>query len=197
MRKLILLLLTVVTGFASFAQTSIISSPVTTGTVGSFYTSPITAVTNTNIPITLSTVGTWPSFLSLSSFGESEGRRIGGSTPVVGAVGSDTNGNFYAVQNLAANTNIYKITPDGTTTVWAQKRANQLTFGGALVVGNFLYVSYYTQGAKVGGLDKFDITQASPTAIPVVASGYDFLSITHRDGFIYAADYIQGKIFNI
>jgi hypothetical protein len=98
------------------------STPVTTATVGSLYASPITAITNSNNPITFSSVGTLPSFLSLSSSGQSAGQQISGSTPDVGAVASDpANGNFYAVQNSNGNMNIYKITPDGTTTVFAQK----------------------------------------------------------------------------
>ena len=198
MKKLLLLFLITVTGLASFAQTSINSSPVTTATVGSLYTSPITAVTNTNNPITFSTVSTLPSFLSLSSSGQNAGQKIGGSTPDVGAVASDpATGNFYAVQNGPSSRNIYKITPDGTTTVWAQKRANAYTYGGAIVVGNFLYVSYYTNNTRQGGLDKFDLTQTNPTASTVIATGYDFLSLTHKDGFIYAADYIAGKIVKI
>ena len=197
MKKLLLLFLITVTGLASFAQTSINSSPVTTATVGSLYTSPITAVTNTNNPITFSTVGTLPSFLSLSSSGQNAGQKIGGSTPNVGAVASDANGNFYAVQNSNTNSNIYKITPDGTTTVWAQKRSSQYTYGGALVQGNYLYVSYYTAGSRAGGLDKYDITLANPTPISVISTGYDFLSIVYYNGFIYAADYIAGKIVKI
>ena len=137
MKKLLLLFLITVTSLASYAQTSINSSPVTTATVGSLYTSPITAVTNTNNPITFSTVGTLPSFLSLSSSGQNAGQQIGGSVPNVGAVASNTaTGDFYAVQNSGSN--IYKITPDGTTTVFAQRNtALGSTYGGALVIGNF------------------------------------------------------------
>jgi hypothetical protein len=197
MRKLVLLFLMLVTGLASFAQTSIYSSPVTTGTVGSLYTSPITAVTNTNNPITFSVVNTLPAFLSFSSSGQSAGLRIGGSTPEVGAVASDANGNFYAVQNPANFNNIYKITPDGTTIVWAQKPSGFTTYGGALVQGNYLYVTLYSSGQGNGGLVKYDITQASPVAIPVIATGYDFLSMVYKDGFIYAADYVAKKIFKI
>lgn len=58
----------------------------------------------------------------MSSSGQSAGQQIGGSTPGVGAVASDpATGNFYAVQNSSNSLNIYKIAPDGTTTVFAQK----------------------------------------------------------------------------
>jgi gliding motility-associated-like protein len=193
MKRFLLLFLLVVTGFASYAQTSINSSPVTTATVGSLYTSPITAVTNTNNPITFSTVGTLPSFLSLSSSGQNAGQKIGGSVPGVGAVANDpATGNFYAVQN--SGTNIYKITPDGTTTIYAQKGSlGAYTYGGALVIDNFLYVSYY---AGTGGVTKYDLSQTNPSPVTVY-SGKEILSLTYRDGFIYGAAYNLGEIIKI
>lgn len=62
MKKKLLLFLFLSNVIISFAQTTINSTPVTTALVGSPYSSPITAVTNTNNPITFSTVGTLPSF---------------------------------------------------------------------------------------------------------------------------------------
>ena len=192
MKKLILLLILSI--FNSFAQTTINSTPVTTATVGAAYTSPVTAVTNTNNPITFSTLGNLPSFLTLSSSGQSAGQRIGGSTPGVGAVASDpATGNFYAVQNIPSQMNIYKITPDGTTTVFAQKTQARYTYGGAIVVGDYLYVSHYMSGSGTGGLVKYDLRQTNPIGVELF-TGEDILSIAYKDGFIYCASYISAKI---
>lgn len=62
MTKKLLLFLTVLISCVSIGQTTINSTPTTTATVDTPYTSPVTATTNTNNPVTFSTVGTLPSF---------------------------------------------------------------------------------------------------------------------------------------
>jgi len=173
-------------------EVTITSTPVRTATVGSAYSSPLAAITNTNDPITLSVVGTLPSFLTLSTSGQSAGQQIGDNVPSVGAVASDpATGNYYAVQQTG--TGIYKITPDGTTTLYATKSADIANYG-AIVVGNFLYVS--TWSGDEGGIEKFDLTQANPSPVSVY-SAKGILSMTHKDGFLYAAEYTGNSIIKL
>jgi len=193
MKKLLLLFFSVVVGLGSFAQTTISSTPVTTATVGQAYSYGISANTTTNNPITISTVGTLPSFLTFSNSGQTSSSTIGGPNgTAVGAVCVDANGNYYAVE--ASGTRIFKISPDGSTVVWANKLSSDFTGGGALIVGNYLYVSQYSaSNSSTSGLTRFDLTSSSPVGTKLI-SNLDLLSLTYKDGFIYAAAYTSNKI---
>ena len=195
MRKIYsLLLVGLLAAFSGFTQTTFTSTPVTTATVGSAYSYSLGAVTNTNNPVTFSAVGTLPSFLTLNSSGQSQFQQIGGSIPYISAVAHDpSTGNLYTANH--ADRNINKITPNGTTSVFAQLPTNGgQPYGGALVLGNYFYVTLYAGGAYAdAGLYRFDLTQSNPTGQQLI-SGANLLGITHKDGYIYAADYIQGSI---
>ena len=169
------------------------STPVTTATIGSLYTSPLTAITTTNNPIAFSVVGQLPSFLNLSISGQSNDTAIGSPTSaVLGAVCADSNGNYYAVE--ANGTRIFKITPDGTTALWANKLSNLFTGGGAIIIGNYLYISQYSSSnAANSGLTKYDITSNSPVGTKVL-SNLSLVGMTYKDGYIYAAANPSNKI---
>jgi gliding motility-associated-like protein len=169
----------------------ITSTPVTTATVGSVYSSPLTATTNTDSTIELSIVGTLPSFLNFSN-GQAAGQQIGTEVTGVGPVAIDSEtGNYYAVQNQGNG--IYKITPDGTTTLYATRKSG--TCSGAIVVGNFLYVANNVTNSKKG-IDKFDLSQAAPIGESIYsASGIS--SLTHKDGFIYGSNTFGSKIVKL
>lgn len=183
-----------------FSQTrlTINSTPVTVATVGTAYTSPVTAVTTSNNPITFATVGTLPSFLTLGTGGSSAGVQIGNSTiPQASAVASDTNGNYYVVQ--FGGNSIYKVTPNGTAAVWATKTQSGVSvYGGAVVVGNYLYVGYRNGITSQGGIMRYDITSSSPVGVDVVPPGVTtFFNLTYRNGFIYAGDYNRSRIVKV
>lgn len=189
--------LTVPLGAAS-TRLTINSTPVTVATVGTAYTSPITAVTTSNNPITFSTVGTLPSFLTLGTAGSSAGVQIGNSTiPQASAVASDTNGNYYIVQ--FGGNSIYKVTPNGTIAVWATKtQSGVAVYGGAVVIGNYLYVGYRNNSTSQGGLMRYDITSSSPVGVDVVPQGVTtFFNLTYRNGFIYSGDYSRSRIVKV
>jgi hypothetical protein len=195
--KYCIIVLFLVTAFVQ-AQTSINSTPVTTAIVGSSYSSPITAVTNTNNPISFSTVGTLPSFLTLGTGGSSQGVQIGNSTIAnASAVASDTNGNYYVVQ--FSSNSIFKVTSGGVITPWATKtQSGVAVYGGAVVVGDYLYVGYRNNSNMQGGIMRYDITSSSPVGVDVVPPGAaTFFNLTYRNGFIYAGDYSRSKIIKV
>jgi gliding motility-associated-like protein len=174
------------------------STPVTSATVGTLYSSSVTAITTTNNPITFSVVGNLPSFLTLSSGGSSQGVQIGNSNILeASAVASDTNGNYYVVQ--FSGNSIFKVTPDGTVSPWATKtQSGVAVYGGALVVGNYLYVGYRNNSTMQGGIMQYDITAQNPIGVDVVPLGSNaFFNLTYRNGFIYAGTYNSGKIIKV
>lgn len=174
------------------------STPVTSATVGTLYSSPVTAITTTNNPITFSVVGNLPSFLTLSSGGSSQGVQIGNSNIAeASAVASDTNGNYYVVQ--FGGNSIFKVTTDGTVSPWATKtQSGVAVYGGAIVVGNYLYVGYRNNSTGQGGIMQYDITSPNPIGVDVVPLGSNaFFNLTYRNGFIYAGTYNSGKIIKV
>lgn len=174
------------------------STPVTSATVGTLYSSSVTAITTTNNPITFSVVGNLPSFLTLSSGGSSQGVQIGNSTiSQASAVASDTNGNYYVVQ--FGGNSIFKVTSDGTVSPWATKtQSGVAVYGGAVVVGNYLYVGYRNNSTGQGGIMQYDITSPNPIGVDVVPLGSNaFFNLTYRNGFIYAGTYNTNKIIKV
>ncbi|MBC7903471.1 MAG: hypothetical protein H7Y27_08605, partial [Gemmatimonadaceae bacterium] len=154
------------------------SKPDTTGVENVPYLSSLSAVIDNNDKLTFSAV-TLPNWLTLSNSGAASGTQVNNS-PIgaPGGVAGDANGNFYAVENYGGV--IHKIAPDGTTTVFTTRNVNVGYCYGAIVVDNYLYVSIYNNGYGTGGIEKFDITQTNPAAIPVF-TGDDVLSMTTKD----------------
>jgi gliding motility-associated-like protein len=173
------------------------STPVLTATVGSVYTYAVAAVNPTNNPITLAANTALPSWLSLQASSGGNGQQIGTSLPFSpGGASSDANGNFYVVENIGLR--IYKITPNGTTAAWATKPGGGATntYGGCLVVGNYLYISTYSCGS--GQVYRYDITAANPDAsVTTIYNGVDLMNLAYRNGFLYGANYCGGKIVKI
>ncbi len=153
------------------------------------YTGSIQATSSNNDPLTY-TAPVLPAWLSLSANGSVSGSKIN-NTPISNPAGValDAQGNYYVVQN--SGTTIYKIQPDGTTTIFAQRQPGSNY--GALVIGNYLYVSYY--GGSTG-IQKFDLTQTNPAGQTIYATTGN-LSMTYKDGYLYAAQYSKSKVIRI
>ncbi|WP_132051187.1 MBG domain-containing protein [Pseudocnuella soli] len=178
--------------FATAQGPTFNSTPVTTATVGQPYTYGASATEPSNKPLTISPV-TVPSWLTFSSSGQSTSTQFGGAVSHPGGIAGDASGNVY-VADLTGQ-QIYKITPDGTTTPWFKNRGVYIY--AMMVHGNDLYVSnfYDNQNYGNGSITKINLT-GTPTETTVVAQGvlYNPLSMAYRDGFIYIADYGAGKI---
>ena len=181
----------VATGSATINSVQFNSTPVLTVQARNQYLYSITATTTSNNSITYSSTTTLPAWLTLSSSAQTNGQQIGSTISGPGAVTGDLNGNIYVVQNNG--TNIYKITPDGTTSVFATKSINSTTYGGALVIGHYLYISYY---AGSYGMAQYDLNLSNPTGVNMLP-GVSMLSMTYNNGFVYGAGYNTGKIFKI
>lgn len=168
------------------------STPVLTVRARNQYLYSISAATTTNNAITFSDpTNSIPSWLALSSSAQTNGQQIGGTVIQPGAVTGDLNGNIYVVQNNG--TGIYKITPNGTTTLFATRSSNGSTYGGALVIGHYLYISYY---AGSYGMAQYDLNSPNPTGVNMLP-GKSFLSMTYFNGFVYAASYSTSQIMKI
>jgi hypothetical protein len=167
-------------------------SPVTAAVENFLYTGSIQANISNNDPLTYS-ASVLPSWLTLSSAGMSSGTKINNTIITQpGGVARDENGNYYVVPNNG--TIIYKVLPDGTTSVWAAKGTGYNY--GAIVVDNFLYVSYYSSGDPNTGIQKYDLSQTNPVG-QTIYNSVGVLSMTYKDGYLYGANYAYAKVVRI
>ncbi len=177
------------------AQPAFTSNPVTGATVGNPYTYAISATDPSNSVLNFSAV-TKPAWLALNNNGQSTASQFGGTVSQPAGIAGDIDGNIYVTNN--SGTGIYKITPDGTTTLWFTRQTGSV-YAMYVYNGN-LYVSYYTNSVTgKSGINK--ISLINPTAeIPVFSSptySYDYLSMTYNNGFLYIAAYGEGKVIKL
>ena len=173
-------------------QPSFSSTPILSVRAREQYLYSISGTTTSNNAITFSDpTNSVPSWLSLSLNAQTNGQQIGSDISGPGAVTGDLNGNIYVIQN--SGTGIYKITPDGTTTLYAQKTISAYTYGGALVIGHYLYISYYNGSY---GMAQYDLNSNAPIGINMLP-GVSMLSLTYYNGNIYGAGYSTQKVFKI
>lgn len=130
-----------------------------------------------------------PSWLTLSSDGEGARKINNSKIDYPSGVTMDADNNVYVVQLNSAD--IYKITPDGNHSLWAKRPIGDSY--AALVVGNYLYVSLYWDNV---GIYRYNLQSANPVAEPVY-TGVSFLSMTYKDGYLYAASHYTGKVYRV
>lgn len=165
------------------------TTPATTAQENIPYTGKIQAIISNNDSL-FYTAPVLPSWLTLNADGAQNAAKIN-NTHISGPAGValDAQGNYYVVQN--SGTTIYKILPDGTTTVFAQRMSGANY--GALVVGHYLYVSYYTGSS---GVQRFDLRQTNPVGETIFNQSGN-LSMTYKDGYLYVARYSYSTVIKI
>jgi hypothetical protein len=178
----------VILGAPSFTSTAITTTP-----YGQLYNYPLSATNEGDLTTTI-TATTKPAWLNLKdegTFGPQKFGSIPGGTMIYG-MATDFNGNTYAIKS--DGTEIFKISPNGATTVWKSELSNNQV--------NDLYISNgYLYIPRVGD------NQQSITRIPLSnpeAAEEQFASIstgaytlTAKDGWIYASNYYGAEIVRI
>jgi hypothetical protein len=189
--KIYLFILALLPLSALGAAPTITSTEITSAAEDSLYSYAMTANDDDNDTLTWSvTTGTTlPDWLSLSE-GESAANTFGDPmTNAIGGVSSDAAGNVYAVVPVLGK--VFRIQPDGTTSEFASVNINPISYG-ALVVGDFLYITEF--GASK--VSRLDLTNPGAGVSDFVAIPSP-LGIVEKDGFLYVATYSNNTIEKI
>ncbi|SIR14322.1 T9SS type B sorting domain-containing protein [Maribacter ulvicola] len=168
----------------------IISTPIADATEDSAYNYSFRAVDSDNDEVSLSVKnGTaLPSWLNFGS-GSLTTTDFGDPIDRPGGVAIDDQGNVYVAEQNGSS--IYKITPNGTTTVFATVTPNRKF--GMLVDGTDLYISYF----DLNKITKLDLNNPGAGEVDFVAVINGPLSIVKKDGYMYVAQYNESKISKI
>lgn len=165
------------------------STPVTNATAGTPYNYSLFATDPGNNNITF-TAPTLPSWLSFSASGQNTPTEFGMTLANPGGIVQDDDGNTYITS--FSDTKIYKITPDGNSSVWANRGTG--TVLSLMIHDGFMYVPYYTGGTS--GLTR--IAMNNPTAgESSIYSAAKIISLAQKDGYLYCASYGSGKLVRI
>ncbi|PKD18799.1 hypothetical protein APR41_17480, partial [Salegentibacter salinarum] len=169
------------------------SAPSTVVEYGELYSYSITATSVGELATTISAT-TIPDWLTLSAETQSEAAEIGEipGTATLSGTALDDNGNIYAI--TYSGTTIYKIEPDGTTSVWATGLINGDVHA-LHVAGDYLYIPRYANSAQA----ITRIPLENPGAGEEVFASFDngAISLTDYGDWIYAAVLDRNEIKRI
>jgi|GEM_PF-4778886 len=165
------------------------STPVTSATPGAVYSYSIFATDPGSNNLTF-TAPTLPSWLSFSASGQNTPTAFGMTLANPGGIVQDDDGNTYITS--FSDTKIYKITPDGNSSIWAN-RATGTVFS-LMIHDGFMYVPYYSGGTS--GLTR--IAMNNPAAGETsIYSAAKIVSVAQKDGYLYCASFGSGKLIRI
>ncbi|MCH7398008.1 Ig-like domain-containing protein, partial [Belliella sp. DSM 107340] len=172
---------------------TITSTPILTAPYSQQYNYSIVGTVDNELETTLSAT-TLPNWLTFSSDGQGVSSRFGDipAWVALSGVAGDGEGNVFAIRNNG--TEIFKIEPDGTTTSWKSGLTSSTVY--ALHIANgFVYIPRYGNSSQSITRIPLDNPNA-PEEIFLSRSG-GALSLTDKDGFIYAAIYNSREIIKI
>ncbi len=169
------------------------STPTLTTPYGQFYNYTITATGDETLPTTF-TAEVLPDWLDLSTNDQSQAEAFGDIPPgkSIKGVAGDDQGNTYATTPNGSE--IYKIAPDGTTTLWKSS-----SYGGDIfalhIADGYMYIPRL-------GNSSYSITRvpladpASPEEI-FATNDNGATSLTDHGDSIYVADFDGNKIYRV
>ncbi|RKR81454.1 gliding motility-associated-like protein [Mucilaginibacter gracilis] len=195
MKKNLLQLVLILLFFVSAVKAqTFTSTPVTTALVGTQYNYSVFATDPSNQPLTF-TAPTLPSWLTFSASGQTTPVAFGTTIPTeIGGVAGDASGNIYVAS--LTNSKIYKIAPDGTTSLLTSITTNVGYNYGLLVIGNYLYISYYNgNSGRITRLDLTNIAGGEELIYQSTTSG--LLGMVEHNGFMYVAAYATFSILKV
>jgi gliding motility-associated-like protein len=198
LRNLTSFLLVLICLSASAQAPSFTSSPVTQAVEEQAYTYGILAEDRCNDNLTFAAT-TLPSWLTFSADGQNSAIKFGSTVPGPVGVAGDAEGNVYVAAQTG--TAIYKITPDGTTTHWADRRGNGTSYG-LYAHGDYLYIGYYQNTA--GSIGRVALSNPGAGETQIYSSNGEtndlrgaVLSMVERNGYLYVALYYPNKVIKI
>jgi hypothetical protein len=172
---------------------TITSAATTIAPYGQLYNYNVKATSEGDLTTTI-TAPTKPAWLTLNSGGSGMPTAIG-SIPAgeaIYGVATDDNGNIYA--KTFYGTIIYKISPDGTTTVWKSGLISGFVY--ELHISNgYLYVPRFSNAAN--SITRIPLNNPSAQEEHFASLTSGALALTSKDGWIYASDYNAREIVRI
>ena len=182
-----------ITAVATGNPPEITSTPQLTVPYGQPYNYSIVATQENDIE-TLLSAPTLPSWLNFTKNGSGTATQIGNISAGVrlSGVAGDDEGNIYAISQNG--TEIFKIQPDGTTTSWKSGMISGNVY--ALHIANgYIYIPrYYT---STNSITRVPLNNPSAPEEVFLARAGGALSLTDKDGFIYAAIIDGNEILKI
>jgi len=172
--------------------TTITSTPVTETSYDRGYNYKITATTiANNIPdVTVTSKPDWLTFTdrqnNVTSFGN-----IPAGTQISGVAG-DNEGNIYAI--TTDGTAIYKIETDETTSMWRSGLLSGTVYA-LYIAGGYIYIPRHNDDAH--SITRIPLNDSLATEETFAEFTGGAVSLTDKDGWIYAAGRGQDKIFRI
>ncbi|PKQ63530.1 hypothetical protein BZG02_09150 [Labilibaculum filiforme] len=179
--------------FTTVNKPTITTTPELTVAYDKPYAYSIVATTEGELE-TIISAPTVPAWLTASADGQNQASSFGDIPEGVSisGVAGDDEGNIYAITNNG--TTIYKITPDGNTTLWRNDLISGQVY--ALHIANgYLYIPRYGNSSQSITRLPLDNSSAIEETIASIAGGA--LSLTDKDGWIYAADWNSATISRI
>ncbi|MDO9552978.1 MBG domain-containing protein, partial [Rhodonellum sp.] len=171
---------------------TIASTPITTIPYDQFYNYTIEGSVEGELETTIS-APTLPAWLSFNS-GESGPASLAGTVPdgvrLRGAA-ADNDGNIYTIRT--DGTQIFKITPDGTSTSWRSG-----IFGNVFslhIANGYLYISRNNNFSNA--ITRVPLNNPSAEEEVFLSRSGGVISLIDKDGFIYAANYPSSEILKI
>jgi len=178
--------------FTTLSAPIITSMPDTVVAYDNIYNYNISATVDDDLPTTL-TAPTLPGWLTLSPSSSATATQIG-NIPAgvkINGVSGDNEGNIYAITSKGDV--IYKITDDGTTTVWASGLSNNYNVYDFQVAGGYIYFTKYTK-------DVYRIALDDPAAGETAWGGGSFnfgpAALAHKNDSIYVSTDLKALIFD-
>ncbi len=177
---------------------TITSTPTLTVPYGTPYKYNIEATTDGNLETTI-TVPTLPSWLNFSEGSEEQPTQL--DVMVDGApfsdfrvVAGDAEGNLYAVGLSSDEIEIYKISPDGTGTLWCSGLAGG-SVSSLLITNNYLYIP--RSGESTNLITRIPLDNPSAGEAVFASITGDVTELANKGDFIYAANYGRSRIYEI
>ena len=172
---------------------TITSTPKLTAPYGNAYSYSIVATTENNLETSLSAT-TLPDWLTFSADGQNQATLFGSvpSGTYLSGVAGDDAGNIYAI--TTNGTSIYKIAADGTTTLWKSGLLSGNIY--ALHIANgYIYIPRYYNSTN--SISRIPLNDPSATEETFATISGGALSLTDKDGWIYASEIDNYKIYKI
>ncbi|MRT93835.1 cadherin domain-containing protein [Ancylomarina sp. 16SWW S1-10-2] len=179
--------------FTTVNKPTITTTPELTVAYDKPYAYSIVATTEGELE-TIISAPTVPDWLTASADGQSQAS-VFGDIPEgvsISGVAGDDEGNIYAI--TSNGTTIYKIAPDGNTTLWRDDLISGQVY--ALHIANgYLYIPRYGNSSQ--SITRLPLNNSSATEETFASIAGGALSLTDKDGWIYAADWNSATISRI
>jgi len=179
---------------------SFTTTPVTTVGYDQTYNYNVAATTEGGLATTIA-APTLPAWLTVSGQKGDGTPKLIGNIPAgvqITGVTEDNDGNTYAItfyddNNTTLNT-IYKITPDGTTTIWKSGLISGVVYE-LHIANGYIYIPRYM--GSINSITRIPLNNPDAVEENFASLTSGALALTDHGGWIYVSDYYSGKIFRI